>query len=70
MQSTLGESYRSAQKESEKQKNATKDPQKKKQLGRWESELSETVAKMSEQIDQEYEAAVKQVHFKISCSGK
>jgi len=66
----LGKAYRTAQKESEKEKAATKDPKRKKQIGEWETKLSINVHQMNKQIDDEYAAAVKKVHFKIPCSGK
>ena len=67
---SMGRALRNSIKEAENEKAATKDPKRKKQIGEWETKLSEAVAKMNQQIDQEYEAAVKKVHFRIPCSGK
>ena len=66
----LGEDKRHAIKNAEAEKAATKDPKRKKQIGEWETRLSVAVEKMNKQIDDEYEAAIKKVHFRIPCSGK
>jgi hypothetical protein len=70
MHATLGQNFRHAIKEAEKEKAATKDPKRKKQIGEWETKLSVAVQQMNKQIDQDYEAAVKKVHFKVRCSDK
>ena len=70
MHASLGKNVRRAIKNAEAEKAATKDPKRKKQIGEWETRLSVASQKLFQQIDDEYEAAVKQVHYKIPCSGK
>jgi Skp family chaperone for outer membrane proteins len=70
MHAKLGDLYRNSERQWDKEYNATKDPKLKKQLGEWQTKLSEAFAKMNQQVDQEYQTAVNQVHFKIPCSGK
>ena len=70
MHARLGENVRHAIKNAEKEKAATKDPKRKKQIGEWEGRLSVAVQKMYQQIDDEYPAEIKNVHFSIRCSNK
>ncbi len=67
---SINRAFRNSEKEAGKEKEATKDSKRKKQIGEWETKLSVANAKMASQIDDEYAAAVKKVHFKIPCSGK
>ena len=70
MHASLGKNVRRAIKNAEAEKAATKDPKRKKQIGEWETRLSVASQKLFQQIDDENEAAVKQVHFKIPCPAK
>jgi hypothetical protein len=70
MHAKLGDLYRNSEREWDKEHNATKDPKRIKQLGEWETKLGEAFAKMNTQVDEEYQAAVNQVHFKIPCPGE
>ncbi len=67
MQRRLGRDFRAAEKESAAAKVATKDAKRKKQIGEWEGQLSVNVRQMANQIDEEYQSAVKRVHFQVTC---
>lgn len=70
MHADLGQNVRHAIKNAEAEKAATKDPKRKKQIGEWETRLSVAAQRLHQQIDDEYAAAVKKVHFNIPCSRK